>query len=1114
MSASGVVNSAELYTVSSQTFAAANAMSVARWLHTATLLNDGTVLIAGGSSASGLTTLNSAEIYDPVAGTFTLLPSTLNTARVGHTATLLSNGQVLIVGGYDPTTGIIADSELYDPTAQVFIDLGNTNTPRFHHAATLLQNGQVLITGGETDPTPSSAYNNAEIFNPTTWTFSPSSASMVSGREGHASTLLNDGTVLITGGDLPGAGSLNTAELYNPTAGTFTAISAVMTSARIYQDAILLNGGKVLLSGGEADSGGSSTALNTAELYDPIAQQFTAVAGNMTSVREHQTATLLNDGTVLEDGGTDGTNAFNTAEIYTTSKLTGLTSIAISPAMPSVPIGAQQLLVATGTFIGGSNQVLSSALWSSSSTTVSSVSNDASDSGFATTIALGTATISATAGGITGSTTVTVPAPILASVIINPQGPLVSLGTTQQLTATGTYSDGSVQDLTASATWTASPPVATVSSAGLVTGLSQGTSTIQATSGSQSGSTTVTVGPPVLVSIVLSPANASIALGASQQYQVTGTYSDGSHQDITNSVEWSCLPCSSVYMASAGLVYSLSQGTATIQAALGTITTAAILTVTPAALTSVTISPSSLTIDIGGTQELAASGMYSNYSSTDLTASSTWASSNPNIATVSATGFVTAVAAGSVTITATSGSVSGTATLTVGTFTGSFLNASRYSQSATLLNNGMVLFAGGISCPTSASCSYLTSAELYNPDTATSNNTSSMATARSAPAVLLADGRVLLVGGYSCDSSGNCASLGSVEIFQMPYSYGYFTSAGNMTVARSGHTVTLLNNGQVLIAGGQNCTSSTSCTPLNTAEIYDPVAGTFTPTGNLNAARYNAVAVTLNQGLVLIAGGFDGTNYPAAAEIYDPINGTFTPTGSLSTPRANATATVLNTGQVLIAGGSNCAAPGCPVSSAELYDPVASTFSSTGGLNVARFNHSATLLTNGQVLLTGGYSSCATTCTSETTAELYDPSSGTFASTQALTTARSGQTATLVPSGDVVIAGGTSAGATVSSIDFYQPSSLTPPGLMSISVSPTSASIPGKMAQQFVALGTFSGGSTQTLRSAVWTSSNQSVTGITNDSGGTGYVYSTTSGATVITATAGTVRQRSNTASR
>ena len=1108
MSTSGVENSAELYTTTSQTFAAAaNAMNVARWLHTATLLNDGTVLIAGGSSLSNETTLNSAEIYDPVAGTFTLLPNTLNTARVGHTATLLSNGQVLIVGGYDPTTGIISDAELYDPTAQVFIDLGNTNTPRFHHTATLLQNGQVLISGGETDPTPSGAYNTAEIFNPATWAFTALSVNMTSVREGHAATLLNNGQVLVTGGDLPAAGSLNTSEIYDPVANTFTAVSATMTAPRIYHDAVLLNGGTVLLSGGETDSGGNSTALNSAEIYNPTSQTFTAVAGNMVSVREHQTATLLNDGTVLEDGGTDGTNIFNTAEIYTASKLTGLSSIAISPATPSVPLGSQQLLVATGTFSSGSTQILSSVLWSSSSTSIFAVSNDASDTGFATSSAQGSGTVTASAAGISGSTTVTVPAPTLVLITLSPQSLTMPLGTTQQFTATGTYSDGSTQDLTPTATWTSSSSPAAVNNNGLVTGASLGSSSIQASSGSQSASTTVTVGPPALVSIALAPSNLSIPLGSSQQYQVTGTYSDGSTQNITNSVEWSSLPANIVSLGSAGYITGAVNGTATIQAALGTVSGSASLTIGPPALISVTVSPATLSIDVGGTEQLSANGTYSNYSGIDITSSSTWLSSNPAVASVSATGFITALASGSTTITATSGTLSGAATLTVGTSTGSTLNTGRYQQTSTLLNDGTLLIAGGINCPAIGSCSYLASAESYNPDTGRFTYTGSLATARSAPAVVLPNGNVLIAGGYACDSSGNCSSLNSAEIYHpdFGYDYGYFTSAGNMTVARSGHTITLLNNGQVLIAGGHTCISATSCTTVNAAEIYNPVAGSFTPTGNLNAARYGATATALNQGLVLIAGGYNGTNYPAAAELYDPTTGTFSVAASLNTPRANATATVLNTGQVLIAGGSTCASPGCPINSAELYNPTGGTFTYTGTMNVSRFNHTATLLTDGQVLLAGGYSSCPSTCTSDATAELYDPIAGNFMSTQALTTARSGQTSTLLPSGNVILAGGTGTAATLASVDTYQPSALTPPGLASITIAPANASIPGEVAQQFVAVGIFTDNSTQTLSSVLWNSSNQSVTGITNDVGGAGFVYPLSAGTTTITASAGSV---------
>jgi hypothetical protein len=202
------------------------------------------------------------------------------------------------------------------------------------------------------------------------------------------------------------------------------------------------------------------------------------------------------------------------------------------------------------------------------------------------------------------------------------------------------------------------------------------------------------------------------------------------------------------------------------------------------------------------------------------------------------------------------GSVTGTASLSVQTGTIA-LNTSRYQHSATLLDNGSVLIAGGVSCPSAGSCIYLNSAELYNPASGTIANTGSMASARTAPAVLLGNGKVLITGGYSCDASGNCSSLSSSEIYDP--NTGTFSSAGNMTIDRYEHTMTLLSNGQVLIAGG-----------------------------------------------------FDGTNYPVASELFDPTAGTFKTGKTLNTPRANATATVLNNGQVMIAGGSTCNSPGCP----------------------------------------------------------------------------------------------------------------------------------------------------------------------------------------------------------
>ena len=154
---------------------------------------------------------------------------------------------------------------------------------------------------------------------------------MTTAREGHAAVLLNNGQVLITGGNDPGTGSLNTAELYDPSSDVFIAVTGAMTTPRISHAMTLLNGGQVLIVGGA--SGASGTALASTETYNPASQLFTA-AGSMASAREYQTDTLLNDGTVFIAGGTDGTNIFNTAELYMPSQLNGLTSIAVTPSQP------------------------------------------------------------------------------------------------------------------------------------------------------------------------------------------------------------------------------------------------------------------------------------------------------------------------------------------------------------------------------------------------------------------------------------------------------------------------------------------------------------------------------------------------------------------------------------------------------------------------------------------------------------------------------------------------------------------------------------------------------------------------------------------------------------
>jgi hypothetical protein len=1107
MNSSGVLTSAELYTPSSQTFASAGTMNVARWLHTATQLNDGTVLIAGGSDLANEETLDTAEIYSPTTGTFTLLTSTLNTARVAHTATLLDNGQVLIVGGYDPDYGLIADAELYDPPSQTFIDLGYTNSPRYGHTATVLQNGQVLIAGGETDAIPSGAFNTAEIFNLTNETFTPVPAPMNASREGHAAVLLNNGQVLITGGDNPPNGSLSSAEVYDPPTSTFIAVPSAMTAPRISHMMTVLNGGKVLIAGGSTDSNAGSVALNSAELYDPTTQSFVAV-GNMTSVREHQTATLLNDGTVLEDGGTDGTNIFNTADIYTSSRLSGLTSIAITPSAPSIGTGAQQTFTAAGTFSDGSTQTLASVLWSSSAATTAPISGDATNPGVAVGTTQGTTTITASAAGVSGSATLTVTAPTLVSITLSPQDATIPAGATQQFTATGVYSDGSTQDLTSTTTWSSPPSVViAINNTGIAAGLFQGTATIQASSGSVNASTTVTVAAPAIVSIAVSPSTAMLAQGSSQQYQAIGTYSDGSTQNVTTLLSWSSGTPTVAAVGNTGLAVGVSQGTATLTGAYENISASSTLTVTAPTLVSITVAPNSASLSTGNSQQLIATGTYTDGSTQNLTASSTWVSSNSSVVSITSAGLATAVATGNVTVTATSGSVSGTAAFFVTTGTTlANLNTSRYQHSATILNNGQILVTGGINCSSAGACTYLSSAELYNPNTSSFANTGAMATARSAPAVLLNNGTVLTAGGYACDGSGNCSSLSGAEIYN-PVA-GTFNSAGTMTTPRSGHTMTVLSNGTVLIAGGENCTSaaSWSCTVLSTAEIYDPNAGTFTSAfSSMITPRYGASAVLLNSGSVLIVGGISGSNLAAVAEIYNGAS--FASSGSnLNTPRFAPSATLLNNGKVLVAGGSTCGLPGCPTNAAEIYDPVANTFTLiSGGMTAARFDHSATLLTNGAVYLAGGYSSCASTCTEEASTEVFDPVAGAFSASQSLTTDLVGHTGTAVANGNVLLIGGINAGVTQAADEWYQPASSTPPGLVSIAVAPANPFLVLGQTQQLVATGTFNDGSTETLQSVIWTSSNPSIAVVSNSPGSAGIVNAQTTGATTLAATAGNI---------
>jgi hypothetical protein len=487
-------------------------------------------------------------------------------------------------------------------------------------------------------------------------TFTPRATGAASGTVTITDNATNSPQTVTTTGAGVVAVSLSPATLSfgSHTVGTTTnAISATLTN----NQTTTLTISTVTVSGDFAQTNTCGTTL-AAKAKCTISVTFTpTIVGS-------RTGTL----TVTDDAG----NSPQTSSLTGTGSTAGLTSIAISPANPSVLVGAMQQFTATGTFSSGETYNLTqSVTWNSSKSTVATISNVVGTQGLAAALATGTATITATASKILGSTAMTVTVPVLASIAVTPAAPSIVLGTQQQFTATGTYSDGSTQNLTSSAAWSSSAPtVATIPSGGLATSVTAGTSTISATSGSIVGLTTLTVTPPTLVSIAVTPAAPSIALGTQQQFTATGTYSDGSTQNLTSTSAWSSSAVNVATVSSGGLASSVAIGTTTISAASGSVTGSTTLTVTSATLVSIAVTPAAPAITLGNTEQFSATGTYSDASTQDVTTSATWTSASTAVATISNTpgsqGLTTSVAVGTSEITAALGSVTSPSdTLTV-----------------------------------------------------------------------------------------------------------------------------------------------------------------------------------------------------------------------------------------------------------------------------------------------------------------------------------------------------------------------------------------------------------------------------------------------------------------
>jgi N-acetylneuraminic acid mutarotase len=272
-----------------------------------------------------------------------------------------------------------------------------------------------------------------------------------------------------------------------------------------------------------------------------------------------------------------------------------------------------------------------------------------------------------------------------------------------------------------------------------------------------------------------------------------------------------------------------------------------------------------------------------------------------------------------------------------------------------------------------------------------------------AGAAVLGDGRVLVVGGLSGPSS--TTALATVEVFD-PGSNSWATAAPMLQARAYPATVTLAD-GSVLVVGG-----SRAGVPLGSAERYFPDSGTWLSAGSMSAPRTQARATVLRDGRVLVTGGgtegAPGYRSTNAAEIFDPMAGTWTPTTPMSSARAFHTATLLSDGEVLVTGGASIyhGSKGTVVASAEIYDPKSGIWHGAARMSVARYHHTAAPLSDGRVLVAGGWAFTTNSDKSLATAEIYDPAANTWTATGSMATGRARGSMTPLPDGRVFVVGG------------------------------------------------------------------------------------------------------------
>ncbi len=396
--------------------------------------------------------------------------------------------------------------------------------------------------------------------------------------------------------------------------------------------------------------------------------------------------TATSTGTAGSSTITASVGTFNPTTTLTVSNAT-LSSITLVPALVTIAPDTKTTLTAVGTFSDGSSQALTTqTTWTSDNPAFASVTQSGIVSGSASNAggpSNAIANISAVGpnglGAVQSSVSVvTVSTGTLVSIAVSPATPFITPGNVVAFSAVGTFSDGSTQDVTASSGWTSADKgscnaagacVATNTqnvAVAMGTGQTDITATLTQAPGKPiTGTGVLAVALPSQISIAITPATVQIASGTATQLKATGTFIDGTTEDMTALVDWSSsAPPVATVGYQTGIVSGLSAGSSTLTAALGSVTSTAQITVTGATLSSISVSPANQSIALGTTQQMIATGTFSD-SSTQSLLGATWSSSNPAVAAVNGSGLATSTGVGTATITAVYNGVTAGTNVTV-----------------------------------------------------------------------------------------------------------------------------------------------------------------------------------------------------------------------------------------------------------------------------------------------------------------------------------------------------------------------------------------------------------------------------------------------------------------